>query len=89
MEAKGATSSKPGSARYGKEFDSNQIKTHIGVALVKSFQTLQKYPDSDVIVALPHNRGHRSLIDGMAVPIRNSGVKVVFVENDGHVVEFI
>ena len=31
IEAKGATSSRPSSNRYGLEFDNNQIKNHIGV----------------------------------------------------------
>lgn len=86
VEAKGATSSKVGSKRYGKEFNGNQIKTHIGVAILKSFQTLQLYPESEVVIALPGNSGHRKVLDLMVTPIRNSGIKV-FLVSDSAVVE--
>ena len=39
VEAKGGTSSKPGTARYGKPFTRNQVKTHVSVA----FFTQQSY----------------------------------------------
>ena len=89
VEAKGATSSKVGSSRYGKEFNSNQIKTHIGVALLKSFQTLQLYPNAEVVIALPGNEGHRKVIDSMFVPIKNSGIKVFFVNSDAGIEKYI
>ncbi|WP_346338297.1 hypothetical protein [Vibrio parahaemolyticus] len=34
VEAKGATSSKKLTKRYGQEFNKSQVKTHIGMALV-------------------------------------------------------
>ncbi len=76
VEAKGATSSKIGSKRYGKEFNSNQIKTHIGVALLKSFQTLQLHPGSEVVIALPSNSGHRKILDSMVTPIKIQALKL-------------
>ena len=89
VEAKGATSSKPGSNRYGIEFNSNQIKTHIGVALLKSFQTLQSHPASEVVIALPGNEGHRKVIDSMYTPLKNSGINVYLVNNSESVEKYI
>ena len=89
VEAKGATSSKQDSSRYGKEFNGNQIKTHIGVALLKSFQTLQLHPASEVVIALPGNDGHRKVIDSMFTPIKTSGIKVFFVNNGASVEQYI
>ena len=85
VEAKGATSSKTSSNRYGKEFNNNQIKTHVGVALLKSFQTIQINKDADVVIALPDNSGHRKIIYSMHYPIKKSGIKVFFVSNESRV----
>ena len=85
VEAKGATSSKISSNRYGKEFNNNQIKTHVGVALLKSFQTIQINKDAHVVIALPDNSGHRKIIDSMRYPIKKSGIKVFFVSNESSV----
>ena len=85
VEAKGATSSKKTSSRYGKEFDSNQIKTHVGVAILKSFQTIQIHKDAEVVIALPDNTGHRKIIDSIRHPIKESGITVFFVTEDSKV----
>jgi hypothetical protein len=89
VEAKGATSSKKGSKRYGLEFNKNQVKTHIGVALLQSFKTLQQHKDSIVAIALPNNSNHRELIDSMKIPIKNSGIKVYMVNSDASVEQSI
>ena len=82
VEAKGAKSSKKSSNRYGIEFNSNQIKTHVGVAILKSFQTIQLNKDADVVIALPDNTGHRKIIDSMRHPIKKSGITVFFVNEN-------
>jgi len=89
VEAKGATSSKSASNRYGKEFTASQIKTHVGVALLKSFQTLQLHKDAEVIIALPNNSGHKSIIASMLIPIKNSGVKIYLVNENASVEIYI
>ncbi len=89
VEAKGATSSKKGTPRFGKVFNSSQIRTHIGVAILKSFQTLQFNTSSEVVIALPNNNGHRQIIDSMLMPIRNSGIRVYFVNEDGSIEIYI
>jgi len=89
VEAKGATSSKESSSRYGKEFNGNQIKTHIGVALLKSFQTIQLHKNAMVIIALPNNPGHRHVIDSMHDPIKKSGLKIYLVNKNASVEEYI
>ena len=82
VEAKGATSSKIASNRYGIEFNNNQIKTHIGVAILKSFQTIQLNKDAEVVIALPDNTGHRKIIDSMHFPIKKSGINIFFVNDN-------
>lgn len=89
VEAKGATSSKKSSNRYGIEFNNNQIKTHVGVAILKSFQTIQLNKDAEVVIALPDNIGHRKIIDSMSHPIKQSGIKAIFVDENNEVEKYI
>ena len=89
VEAKGATSSIITSKRYGKEFDSKQIKKNVGVALLKSFQTMQLHPESIVAIALPNNEGHRKVIESIKEPIKNSVLKVYMVNNDASIYIYI
>ncbi|MCP4990209.1 MAG: hypothetical protein GY928_30475 [Colwellia sp.] len=89
VEAKGATSSRKESKRFGKPFNASQIKTHIGVALLKSFQTIQLYKNDTVAIALPNNAGHRTVIESMYDPIKKSGIKVLMVNADATVEEYI
>ena len=42
IEAKGQTSSKPGTKRYGKEFHSGQKFDHVAKAVLKAIQTLNQ-----------------------------------------------
>lgn len=89
VEAKGATSSKKTSSRYGIEFNNNQIKTHVGVAILKSFQTIQLNKEAEVVIALPDNTGHRKIIDSMSHPIEKSGITVFFGNEESKVEEYM
>lgn len=89
IEVKGATSSKPNTSKFGKEFDKSQVKTHVGVALVASFRAMNEFPNSESIIALPNNANHRLIIESMRKPIIQSGIKVWFVSEKGDVQEYI
>ena len=89
VEAKGATSSKVSSKRYGQEFNNNQIKTHIAVALLKSFQTLQIHPTAEVVIALPGNVGHRKVLDSMLTPTKKSGIRIFLVNTNATIEKYI
>ena len=82
VEAKGATSSKLESSRYGKEFNKSQVKTHIGMALVAAFRLKNTRQNAEAIIALPDNLNHRSLITEMYKPLSDSGIKVWLVNRD-------
>lgn len=84
VEAKGATSSKPGSARYDRQFTGSQARTHIAVAILKAFQLLQLHggESTEVVIAIPNDRSHASIIASVSQPLRQSGVTVLFVNND-------
>lgn len=88
IEAKGATSSKAGSLRFGKEFNQSQVKSHVGMALVAAFKVLNEFPESLSMIALPNNVSHKNLIDAMRLPLSNSGVSVLLVSENGFVEKY-
>ena len=89
IEAKGATSSKAESLRFGKEFNQSQVKTHVGMALVAAFKVLNEFPESLSMVALPNNVRHKNLIDTMRLPILNSGINILLVSENGLVEKYV
>ncbi len=83
IEAKGATSSKVESSRYGKEFNKSQVKTHIGMALIAAFRLKNKRQNAEAVIALPDNANHRALVAEMHKPLSDSGIKVWLVNQKG------
>ena len=89
VEAKGATSSKPSSLRYGKEFNKSQVKSHIGMALVAAFKVLNEHRGAESVIALPNNLEHKSLVEAMRNPLLKAGVKILLVNKQGVVQRYI
>lgn len=61
IEAKGGTSSKPFTARFGKPFTKNQIKSHIAGAIYKTLRNkadLEGKGNCKVGIALPLDDNH-------------------------------
>ena len=81
VEAKGETSSKEDTNRYGKPFSKNQVKTHVAVAILASMKVLSR-PDhepKEVAIALPDNESHRGLIESIKSTLKKAGIKVFLV----------
>ena len=89
IEAKGSTSSKKGTTRFGKAFSRNQVKTHMGVAILKTFQMVNdpKNKDKEIALALPADQGHRDFIKKIRTPLSKSGVSLYFVKPDLKVIK--
>jgi len=85
VEAKGETSSKEGTKRYGKPFTREQVKTHIGVALLKAFQLKQKEEKSEVIIAVPYEENHLNIFDTIKDCLSQTAVKFLFVKRNGDI----
>ncbi|MEK4248209.1 hypothetical protein [Paenibacillus sp. FSL W7-1287] len=90
IEAKGETSALGTSSRYGKPFNRNQIKNHVGKALLAASKLISSYRDSvgyGVAIALPDNYGHRKIIGEIEYALKKLGVYVFWVK-DPDTVEF-
>jgi Holliday junction resolvase-like predicted endonuclease len=86
VEAKGATSSKKGTTRYGKPFSLGQCKTHLAVALYAVARLRQNAAPTDrVAIALPAAQPHQHLVDAIEASLRQLEVGVFFVPTRGRV----
>lgn len=84
VEAKGATSSIRRSPQYGNEFDSSQIKTHVGVAVLAALGS-HSLGNARSAVAFPDNPGHRKVVDRIQPALSAAGIAVFWV-NDSRLV---
>jgi hypothetical protein len=88
IEAKGETSSRTGSERFGKAFDGAQIPIHVAEAFYKSAKVLSRILTGVEVragIALPDNRGHRIALQNIAPVLSQLGIAVFWVTADGKV----
>ncbi|MFC1803763.1 hypothetical protein ACFL0D_07345 [Thermoproteota archaeon] len=87
VEAKGQTSSKPGTKRYGKEFNSGQKFDHVAKAVLKAIQALNQDIGSESGIALPKDPGHVKLVESILPSLRKIGLRIFLVDEDLKVFE--
>lgn len=80
VEAKGAGSSKEGTARYGSEFSRNQVFDHVAKAVLKAMRVVAA-GDGRAGIALPDNAYHRREIDQIRAALHAAGVAVFLVSD--------
>ena len=83
VEAKGATSNRRSSARYGKPFTKRQCCTHVGVAFFTAASLTQPRKQAGkrqvVAIALPDNVHHREYVNKIASPLRALRIGLIWV----------
>ena len=85
IEAKGATSARAGSARYGTPFDSAQVNVHVAETVFKAAQVLSRPKEAaDTVagIALPANALHKSRVKLVEPVLKELGVAVFWVNGD-------
>lgn len=85
IEAKGETSSKNNSSRFGLPFDEKQIRNHVSVAIYCALKVLSSKPSGKktrVGIALPSNRGHEIEIKKVSKVLKSLGVRIYWVGSD-------
>ncbi|MEQ6166164.1 restriction endonuclease [Ekhidna sp. MALMAid0563] len=83
VEAKGETSSKATTNRYGKPFNKNQIKSHVSRAILTSMKVQSSKPNSEVAIALPDTDDHKQLIQVITPSLKKLGIGVYWVSKSG------
>jgi hypothetical protein len=87
VEAKGGTSSKEGTARFGKPFSQNQAKSHVAIAFYCGARLLQKYASepAQVALAFPDDKNHRGFVEAIGGALRRLEIRVYFVDENRQV----
>jgi hypothetical protein len=88
IEAKGETSSREGSSRFGKPFDSAQVHVHVAEAFYKACEVLARNHNGVVVkagVAFPNNDLHRTFVKKIHPIIYQLGIAIFWVEGNGQV----
>jgi hypothetical protein len=79
IEAKGAGSSKVGTARFGKEFNSGQVFDHVAKAVLKALR-VSSSGDARAGIAFPDNALHRREVEQVVTALRQTGIGVFWVD---------
>lgn len=85
VEAKGETSSKSGSARFGKAFSRGQVHAHIAKALYCAAKP--RVDGTRVAIALPWNAHHEEMVAPIRPALSKLGIATYWVRYDGSVAE--
>jgi hypothetical protein len=90
VEAKGATSSREGSARYGQGFTPSQVFDRVAKGLYTGFCMRAEHPDTereDVALAFPDTPAFRKRLEPISKQLRDVSVGVFLVAADGAVAQ--
>jgi hypothetical protein len=85
VEAKGETSSQPGTSRYGKPFDSRQVRAHVSRAFYRAAAALSRRDEVFEVragMALPDNQRHRDAIEEIQPVLTQLQLLVFWVQQD-------
>jgi hypothetical protein len=82
VEAKGGTSSKPGTKRYRKPFNASQVQTHVAKALFTA-AAAPRGERKHSAIALPSTDLHRRYMDQVAPALEELMVGIFWVSADG------
>ncbi len=85
VEAKGEGSSDPRSNRYGKKFDSSQMRDHVSAAIYKALEIKNQNPSDNVAIAFPDNKRHLSLLSNVLPSLKQLNIKVFIVNSNRNV----
>jgi hypothetical protein len=89
VEAKGATSSREGSARFGKGFDGNQVFDRVAKGVYTGLCLCADHPDresEDVALAFPDSPQFRKRLGPIRQQLRDAGVTVFLAATGGRVI---
>jgi hypothetical protein len=90
IEAKGATSARTSSKRFGKPFESADLKVNIAEAVYRAVQVLSRAPTGQSVragIALPANPVYQREVATVAPMLRQLGISVFWVHGPTQVEE--
>lgn len=87
MEAKGAKASNISPTKRREYFNSGQIKTHFGKAIVKVLEEKLLNPKAILAIAHPDDSSIRKSIGHIIPFLKTLGIKHFWISSDGTVIE--
>ncbi|UPT65992.1 MAG: hypothetical protein M0D57_16020 [Sphingobacteriales bacterium JAD_PAG50586_3] len=87
IEVKGAKAGDKSPTKKREYFDSGQIKTHFGKAIVKALEQKHLNPKSKIAIAHPNDDDIKRSIGQLTPYLKTIGVKHYWVSADGNVTE--
>jgi hypothetical protein len=84
VEAKGAGSSKPHTARYGQPFTRAQVRVHVGEAVLKALRVVAA-GTALAAIAFPDTPLHRSEAGSVESVLHQLGITVYWIAENGTV----
>ena len=86
IEAKGATSSKASTARYGKPFNASQVLDHVANAVYTALRLSEAKRDGErVALAFPRDAAHQLRVQKVGTSLSRLEIDVYWVADDGGV----
>jgi len=86
IEVKGARANDKSPTKKREYFDSGQLKTHLGKAIIKSFETKNTFPNAQVAIAHPENEYLKKVIGNLIRNINNAGIIHFWVKPNGQII---
>ena len=80
VEAKGATSARQGSARFGKPFESAAVRVHVAEAFFTASAVAAAEGTDQAAIALPANDQHRHYLGPVRPAIKKLDIRVFWVD---------
>ena len=84
VEAKGGTSSRIGSARYGKPYSKSQVFDRVAKGVFTCIRLRAQYPSresSRILLSVPDERLFRSYLEPVFMELKEAGIEIMFVSN--------
>lgn len=85
IEVKGAKAHKDSPTKRRDFFNSGQIKTHLGKAIIKCLETKVVFPDGIIAIAHPEDEQIRKAIGSIIPGLNKIGIIHYWVSSDGSV----
>jgi hypothetical protein len=85
IEVKGAKANDKSPTKKRNYFDSGQLKTHFGKAIIKSFETKNTFPNAQVAIAHPENEYIKKVIGNLIKNINNAGIIHFWINLNGNI----
>jgi hypothetical protein len=88
IEAKGGTSSKDHTNRYGMGFSNGQVTKHVSVAFYYAAKLQELHPSDVIGIGLPDDAPHRAAVAAIESAVRKLAISVYFVSDSADVCEW-